>query len=43
MTIFTKDDSFQIGFDCEEDRDMWLTDLRLLSHTSHESRSIVRK
>lgn len=42
MTIFTKDDSFQIGFDCEEDRDMWLTDLRLLSHTSHESRSIVQ-
>ena len=43
MTIFTKDDSLQIGFDCEEDRDMWLSDMRLLSHTSQQSRSIVRK
>lgn len=43
MTIFTKDDSFQMGFDSEQDRDMWLADMRLLSHSSHQSCSVVRK
>ncbi|KAF6037435.1 IRS1 [Bugula neritina] len=43
INIFTNDDSFQIGFESEQMRDMWLADVRLLSHTSaHQIHNIVK-
>lgn len=34
LAIFTKDDSFQIGFTSEQTRDMWLADMHTLSHST---------
>ncbi|XP_067937654.1 serine-rich adhesin for platelets-like [Watersipora subatra] len=41
VALFTKDDSFQIGFASEQTRDMWLADMRLLSHSPNPGHKTV--
>lgn len=34
LTLFTQNDSFHIGFQSEQERDMWLADMSYLVRTS---------
>lgn len=44
LTLYTKDDSFQIGFPSEQERDMWMADISFLSKSNCElPREPVRK
>ena len=43
LTLFTKDDCFQIAYETEDDRDSWLMTMRALISTHRDARPMFRK